>query len=42
VYGMVRRNVEPTVNAISTLILLVTSLSIWLAFRLNRERPLSL
>jgi len=42
VYSMVRRNVEPTVNAISTLILLVTSLSIWLAFRLNRERPLSL
>jgi spermidine/putrescine transport system permease protein len=42
VYGMVRRNVEPTVNAISTLILLVTSLSIWIAFRLNRDRPLSL
>jgi len=41
VYGMVRRNVEPTVNAISTLILLVTSLLIWLAFRLTRERPLS-
>jgi spermidine/putrescine transport system permease protein len=41
VYGMVRRNVEPTVNAISTLILLVTSLLIWLAFRLTRERPLA-
>lgn len=41
VYGMVRRNVEPTVNAISTLILLVTSLLIWLAFRLSRERPLA-
>ena len=36
VYGMVRRNVEPTVNAISTLILLGTSLLIWLAFRLTR------
>ena len=41
VYGMVRRNVEPTVNAISTLILLGTSLLIWLAFRLSRERPLA-
>jgi spermidine/putrescine transport system permease protein len=41
VYGMVRRNVEPTVNAISTLILLGTSLLIWLATRLTRERPLS-
>lgn len=41
VYGMVRRNVEPTVNAISTLILLGTSLLIWLAFRLARDRPLA-
>lgn len=41
VYGMVRRNVEPTVNAISTLILLVTSVTIWLANRLMRERPLA-
>lgn len=41
VYGMVRRNVEPTVNAISTLILVATSVLIWLAFRLTRERPLS-
>ena len=41
VYGMVRRNVEPSVNAISTLILLVTSLLIWLAARLSRERPLT-
>jgi spermidine/putrescine transport system permease protein len=40
VYGMVRRNVEPTVNAISTVILVVTSLLIWTAQRLNRERPL--
>ena len=40
VYGMVRRNVEPTVNAISTLILVVTSALIWLADRLTRERPL--
>jgi spermidine/putrescine transport system permease protein len=41
VYSMVRRNVEPTVNAISTLILVVTSVLIWLANRLMRERPLA-
>lgn len=41
VYGMVRRNVEPTVNAISTLILVGTSVLIWLADRLTRDRPLS-
>jgi spermidine/putrescine transport system permease protein len=41
VYSMVRRNVEPTVNAISTLILVTTSLLIWLAYRLARERPLA-
>ncbi|NOT09199.1 MAG: ABC transporter permease [Gemmatimonadales bacterium] len=39
VYSMVRRNVEPTVNAISTLILVATSLLIWAADRLSRERP---
>lgn len=38
VYGMVRRNVEPTVNAISTIILLGTSLLIYAADRLLRER----
>ena len=41
VYGMVRRNVEPTVNAISTVILLLTSLAIWAMMRLTRERPLA-
>jgi len=41
VYSMVRRNVEPSVNAISTLVLLGTSLLIWLANRLMRERPLA-
>ncbi len=40
VYGMVRRNVEPSVNAISTLILAGTSVLIWLADRLTRARPL--
>lgn len=38
VYGMVRRNVEPTVNAISTIILLGTSLLIYASDRLLRER----
>jgi spermidine/putrescine transport system permease protein len=38
VYGMVRRNIEPTVNAISTIVLAVTTLLIWLADRLNRSR----
>jgi len=41
VYSMVRRNIEPTVNAISTLVLLGTSIGIWLIFRLSRERPLA-
>jgi spermidine/putrescine transport system permease protein len=41
VYSMVRRNIEPTVNAISTLILILTSVTIWLADRLVRERPLA-
>jgi len=41
VYSMVRRNIEPSVNAISTLVLLGTSLLIWLANRLMRERPLA-
>jgi spermidine/putrescine transport system permease protein len=38
VYGMVRRNIEPTVNAISTIVLAVTTLLIWLADRLHRSR----
>lgn len=40
IYGMVRRNIEPSINAISTLILLGTSLLIWVAHRVTRERPL--
>jgi spermidine/putrescine transport system permease protein len=38
VYGMVRRNVEPSINAISTIILLVTTALIYVADRLSRER----
>jgi ABC-type spermidine/putrescine transport system permease subunit II len=35
---MVRKNVEPSINAISTIILLVTSLLIYAADRLVRAR----
>jgi spermidine/putrescine transport system permease protein len=37
VYGMVRRGVEPTINAISTIVLVVTTTAILIAYRL-RER----
>lgn len=38
VYGMVRKSIEPSINAISTLILLVTTLTIFLADKFGRER----
>jgi spermidine/putrescine transport system permease protein len=38
VYGMVRRNIEPSINAISTIILLVTTALIYLADRLASEQ----
>ncbi len=38
VYAMVRRSIEPTVNAVSTLILLVTTVTIFLTDRLGRAR----
>jgi len=38
VYSMVRRNIEPTINAISTLILVGTTILIYFADRLSRER----
>lgn len=37
VYGMVRRNIDPTVNAISTVVLVITSLLIYGADRLSRQ-----
>jgi spermidine/putrescine transport system permease protein len=40
VYGMVRKNIEPSINAISTIILVATSVLIYLADRLGRDRPL--
>ncbi len=38
VYGMVRRNIEPSINAISTIIIVVTSLLIYVADRLQADR----
>jgi spermidine/putrescine transport system permease protein len=38
VYGMVRRDIEPSINAISAIILLVTTALIYLADRLVREK----
>ncbi len=38
IYGMVRRTVEPTINAVSTLVLVATTILIYLADRLSRER----
>ncbi len=38
VYGMVRKNVEPSINAISTIILLATAVLIYLADRLARAK----
>src|SRR3954470_6911992 len=38
VYSMVRRNIEPTINAVSTVILVVTAFLIYLADRLVREK----
>jgi spermidine/putrescine transport system permease protein len=38
VYGMVRKNVEPSINAISTIILVVTAILIYVADRLAREK----
>jgi len=40
VYGMVRKNIEPSINAISTIILVATSVLIYLADRLGRDKPL--
>ena len=38
VYSMVRRNIEPSINAISTLILVATTVLIYAADRFGRER----
>ncbi|MEO8634704.1 MAG: ABC transporter permease [Gemmatimonadales bacterium] len=41
VYGMVRKNIEPSINAISTIILVATAALIYAADRLSRDKPLS-
>lgn len=38
VYGMVRKNIEPSINAISTIILVVTAVLIWASDRLSRSK----
>jgi spermidine/putrescine transport system permease protein len=40
VYTMARKNVEPSINAISTIILVVTTLLIVVADRATREKPM--
>jgi spermidine/putrescine transport system permease protein len=41
VYGMVRRGIEPTVNAVSTIVVVTTALLLYLAERLRLGRPLA-
>jgi spermidine/putrescine transport system permease protein len=41
VYSMVRKNIEPSINAISTIIIVATAILIWLADRASQDRPLS-
>jgi spermidine/putrescine transport system permease protein len=40
VYTMVRKNIEPSINAISTIILIVTTVLIVVAERVGRDKPL--
>jgi spermidine/putrescine transport system permease protein len=40
VYGMVRKNIEPSINAISTIILVITAILIYASDRLSRDKPL--
>ena len=40
VYTMVRKNIEPSINAISTVILVVTTILVIVADRLGRDKPL--
>lgn len=41
VYTMVRKNVEPSINAISTIILVVTAVLIYASDRLSQDKPLA-
>jgi spermidine/putrescine transport system permease protein len=37
VYSMVRRGIEPSVNAISTIVIVVTAVLLWIADRMARR-----
>jgi spermidine/putrescine transport system permease protein len=37
VYSMVRRGIEPSVNAISTIVIVMTAVLLWLAERMARR-----
>jgi ABC-type spermidine/putrescine transport system permease subunit II len=37
----VRKNIEPSINAISTIILAATTILIYFADRLSRDKPLT-
>jgi ABC-type spermidine/putrescine transport system permease subunit II len=39
VHGIVRKNIEPSINAISTIILVTTAVVIYPADRLGRDTP---
>ncbi len=41
IYTMARKNIEPSVNAISTIILVGTAVLIWISDRLSRDKPLT-
>ncbi|MCB9688838.1 MAG: ABC transporter permease [Alphaproteobacteria bacterium] len=41
VYTMVRKNIEPSINAISTIVLVVTTVMLIVSDRLSRDKPLS-
>lgn len=41
VYTMVRKNIEPSINAISTIVLVVTTVLLLASDRLSRDKPLS-
>jgi spermidine/putrescine transport system permease protein len=41
VYTMVRKNIEPSINAVSTIVLLATTVLLFLSERLGRDKPLA-
>lgn len=40
VYTMVRKNIEPSINAISTIVLIATTILLFLSDRIGRDKPL--